>query len=226
MMSAELFFNLANKLDGRMRLITASIVGIIAFFIIPLYISWQTRIIASWDVAIFSFLLLAWVLIFNASHTETEESTVNQDQSGMVILSFTIIAAIISLLAIALMLHTSKNLAPMHLFLHIAVSIGAILLAWLMVHTMFVFHYAHKYYRHGLMHNEKRNKGLIFPSDKEPDYMDFVYCSFVIGMTSQVSDIQISSKPMRKLALIHGIISFGFNAMILALSINIVASLI
>ncbi len=225
-MNADMFFNMANKLDGRMRLVIAAIIGSITFLLIPVSISWHTRIIASWDVAIFSFLLLAWVLIFNANHTETEESTVNQDQSGMVILSFTIIAAIISLLAIALMLHTSKTLTTIPLLLHIAVSIGAILLAWLMVHTMFVFHYAHKYYRHGLLYNEKRNKGLIFPSDKEPDYMDFVYCSFVIGMTSQVSDIQISSKPMRKLALIHGIISFGFNAMILALSINIVASLI
>lgn len=225
-MSADLFFNLANKLDGRIRLLVATIIGFVTLLLIPLSVSWQTHIIVSWDVAIFSFLFMAWILIFNADHVETEDSTVNQDQSGMVILSLIIIAAMVSLFAIALMLHNAKNLPPIHLFLHIGFSIGAIFLSWLMVHTMFVFHYAHKYYRSGITNNGKPNKGLVFPSDKEPDYMDFVYFSFVIGMTSQVSDVQISSKPMRKLALIHGIISFGFNAMILALSINIVASLI
>ena len=89
--------------------------------------------------------------------------------------------------------------------------------------TMFAFHYAHRYYQ-----EEKRQEtdgaGLIFPGGLDPDYFDFLYYAHVVGMTAQVSDVQVTSRAMRRLTLMHSVLSFGFNMLILALSINVVAS--
>ena len=105
---------------------------------------------------------------------------------------------------------------------HILVSVLAVICSWFLVHTVFIFRYAHIYYGSG----DKPVGGLDFPGDDEPDYLDFAYFSFIIGMTSQVSDVDITSSVMRRLALLHGILSFFFNAVIIALSINIISGLI
>jgi uncharacterized membrane protein len=91
------------------------------------------------------------------------------------------------------------------------------------VHTIFTFHYAHEYY------GERRDGkigGLLFPGDREPDYRDFLYFSLVIGMTSQVSDVQVTSKVIRRLVAIHGVLSFFFNLVVLALTVNMIAALL
>jgi uncharacterized membrane protein len=95
------------------------------------------------------------------------------------------------------------------------------LLSWALIHTIFALHYAHEFY------DEIAGGGLAFPGDdKEPDYWDFVYFSFVIGMTSQVSDVGITSKQIRRTAAAHGVVAFFFNAALLALTINLAASAI
>jgi uncharacterized membrane protein len=102
-------------------------------------------------------------------------------------------------------------------------AVATILLSWLFVHTMFSLHYAHEYY------GERRDGkigGLRFPHDDKPDYRDFLYFSLVIGMTSQVSDVAIESKVLRRVAAIHGVLSFFFNLVVLALTVNMVSNLI
>src|SRR2546429_367784 len=99
-------------------------------------------------------------------------------------------------------------------------------LSWLLIHTLFAFHYARLYYflSEG---GDQHHRGLKFPNDDdEPDYLDFAYYSFVVGMTSQVSDIAVLSRPMRRLTLIHGVLSFIYNIAILAMSINIIGGVI
>lgn len=92
---------------------------------------------------------------------------------------------------------------------------------------MFALYYAHLYYRDDRESGTEGNvKGLDFPEEKQPDYWDFLYFSLVIGMTCQVSDVQVTSRSMRRLALMHGVLTFFFNTVILALSINIVAGLL
>ncbi len=98
--------------------------------------------------------------------------------------------------------------------------------SWLLVHTIFAMHYAHEYYQDHQTQSDCKAGGLDFPEDIEPDYWDFLYFSFVIGMTSQVSDVQITSRSMRRLSLLHSILSFFFNTAIVAMSINIIAGLI
>ncbi|RCJ40094.1 hypothetical protein A6770_38230 [Nostoc minutum NIES-26] len=138
-----------------------------------------------------------------------------------------ITAACISVLAIGFLLNDKKGISPIILTLHIILSITTIVSSWLLVHTLFALQYAHSCY-HNVSHNGREivSGGLDFPDDRDPDYWDFLYFSFVIGMTSQVSDIQTTSRYMRRLALIHGVLSFFFNTSILAMSINIIASLI
>ena len=108
---------------------------------------------------------------------------------------------------------------------HIVLALAALGTSWLLIHTIYAFHYAHRYYQ-----AEKRKTeagpGLDFPGALDPDYFDFLYFSFVIGMTSQVSDVQVTSRDMRRITLIHGVLAFAFNMLVLALSINVVASAI
>jgi uncharacterized membrane protein len=136
------------------------------------------------------------------------------------VLFLTVGAALASLAAIVILLISTHGgqRAPHELVL----AAVTILLSWAFIHTIFGLHYAHEYY------GERGGKsgGLNFPGDETPDYWDFVYFSFVIGMTSQVSDVTISSRSIRRTAAAHGIVAFLFNAALLALMVNIAASAI
>jgi uncharacterized membrane protein len=107
--------------------------------------------------------------------------------------------------------------------LRIVLASLSMLASWTLTHTMFALYYAHHYYGTGDADHADRG-GLQFPGEPTPDYWDFFYFSFVIGMTCQVSDVQVGSRPMRRLVLIHGVLSFFFNAVILALAVNFLAS--
>ncbi|HEY2228941.1 MAG TPA: DUF1345 domain-containing protein, partial [Xanthobacteraceae bacterium] len=144
-----------------------------------------------------------------------------QDEGQFTILAMTATAAFASLGAIIALLATSdaNNRDPIHLLLGVV----TILLSWTFTHIMFALHYAHEFYDE----NGGRGGGLLFPGDlREPDYWDFVYFAFVIGMTSQVSDVAVTCRPIRHTVSAHGIISFIFNVTLLALTVNIAASAI
>ncbi|MES1196746.1 MAG: DUF1345 domain-containing protein, partial [Steroidobacter sp.] len=114
-----------------------------------------------------------------------------------------------------------KSYEPSLRFIHFALGIVTLVSSWAFIHTSFALHYAHEYYLY-LRRNTK--PGLVFPEQPEPDYWDFLYFSFVIGMTSQTSDVAIAATSIRRLAVLHGIIAFFFNAALLALAINAAAS--
>lgn len=150
-----------------------------------------------------------------------------QDPGRLTILSLVTAAACASLLAIGFILHDAKHLSVLILMLHTGLSVVTIIGSWLLVHTIFAIHYAHEYYQDDLSTPVLDDMGgLEFPQETQPDYWDFLYYSFVVGMTSQVSDVQVTSRTMRRLTLIHGVLSFFFNTAILAMSINIIAGLL
>ncbi len=149
------------------------------------------------------------------------------DAGRLTILSTIVAAACASLLAIVFLLRDTKGLPPNLLFLHLGLSVLTIVGSWMQVHTIFTMHYARSYYgnsskQHG---SHSQAKGLDFPGDEEPDYKDFLYFSFGIGMTCQVADVQTTSRSMRYLVLFHSVLSFFFNTAILAMSVNIIAGL-
>jgi uncharacterized membrane protein len=147
------------------------------------------------------------------------ERAAREDEGQAAILVLTVAAALASLGAIVAELGSSIGTSrrPSHVIL----AALTILLSWAFIHAIFALHYAHEFY------DETEGGGLAFPGgDLEPDYWDFVYFSFVIGMTSQVSDVCVTAKRIRRAVAAHGVVAFVFNVALLALTVNIAASAI
>ena len=213
-------------LDSHVRQIVAIIVALVTFLFFHQHeLSIITHFIAIWDVYAFVVVLMAWITICTANPRNIQRRVRLQDSSRALIFTFVIVAACISLLAVILVLREHKALQKIDR-LHLFMAVLAVIESWLLIHTVFTLRYAHVFYR--VEHEadvEGSGRGLIFPGGDNPDYGDFAYFSFVIGMTCQVSDVNITSRFMRRLALLHGLLSFAFNTAILALSINIISGL-
>ncbi len=217
-----------SNLDDRLRpLITAIICGLV-IVLLPSWLPLPTRVILGWDSGAVCLLALILLMILNATPQKMRRRAQTLNASRWAILTVTIAAACASLLAIGLMLKsTPKGSSPSLVTLHLTLSAVTIVCSWVLIHTMFALRYAHSYYRpHTASSTANEKGGLIFPNRKQPDYWDFLYFSFVIGMTSQVSDVQVASSQMRILALVHGVLSFFFNTIIVALSINLIAGML
>ena len=203
---------------SRPRTFVSILIGIAAFFLLPG--SWRlvTRLLVSWDIFATLYLVLAYTMMARCGLAYIRRSAVLQDDGRFLILLVTALGAFASMAAIVSELGASHRSAP-----ELAVAVVTIVLSWAAVHTTFALHYAHDFYRGATP------GGLQFPSgetDEHADYWDFVYFSFVIGMTAQVSDVGITNKTIRRTATAHGIISFFFNTALLALMVNIAASAI
>jgi uncharacterized membrane protein len=206
---------------ARPRLFISALVVVVAIALCPSDWRTATRLLVGWDVglALYIGLLLHMMSVAEVRHIRMRAKL--QDEGQITVLTLTAIAALASLGAIVALLGMSEagNRDPSHLTL----AIVTIFLSWTFTHSMFALHYAHEFYDE----NGGKGGGLIFPGDlREPDYWDFVYFSFVIGMTSQVSDIAITCRPIRHTVSAHGVISFFFNVTLLALTVNIAASAI
>jgi len=162
--------------------------------------------------------VLAYIMMARCGHEHIKPSAILQDDGRVLMMIVTQLGALASIAAIVFELGATKKSGP-----GLTLAVITIALSWTLVHTAFALHYAHDYYR------GSKPGGLQFPSgDKSDhaDYWDFVYFSFVIGMTAQVSDVGITEKRIRRTATVHGIISFVFNTALLALMVNIAASAI
>ncbi len=207
------------------RLATALVIAAVTYVVQPESISWHTRIVASWDLGMLTYLSLAWALIARADARVTRDHALREDQSGLFISLFVVGAACASIVAIGFVVGTIRDLPFWARAWHLTLTVVALVSSWLLIQTVFTFRYAHRYYAgpHG---EPTPTAALVFPGGREPDYLDFAYFAFVVGMTSQVSDVAVASRSMRRLTLIHGVLAFVFNIAVLALSINIIASVI
>ena len=213
------------RFGAMQRLGTALGVAILAFLVQSDSVSWHTRIVASWDVGALAYLGLAWMLMAKADASVTRDHALSQDQSGYIIFLFVVGASCASIVAIGFVVGTIRDLPFWSRAWHLGMTIAALVSSWLLIQTVFAFHYAHRYYAgpHG---ETSAVTPLLFPGDRDPDYADFAYYSFVVGMTSQVADVAVASRTMRRLTMIHGILAFLFNIAVLALSIKIIASVL
>jgi len=179
--------------------------------------SWRpaTRLLTGWDVGVALYLALVFQMMGRSTIHTMRQHAAEQDEGRFTMLVLTVASALVSLATIFAHLGGAAGNRPPA---NVALAAFTILLSWAFIHTIFALHYAHEFY------DETDGGGLAFPGDREPDYWDFVYFSFVIGMTSQVSDVAITSKLIRRTAAAHGIVSFVFNAALLALTINLAAS--
>ena len=180
---------------------------------------------ASWDAGTLVYLALAWTIIGSSDAKSTRAHALAQDTSGYIIFLFVLGAACASVVAIGFVVGTIRGLEFVSKAWHLTLTTVALISSWLAIQTVFGFHYARAYYRDERQ-QPARSGGLAFPGGADPDYMDFAYYSFVVGMTSQVSDVQVISPIMRRLTLVHGVLAFIFNIAVFALSINTIASAI
>jgi uncharacterized membrane protein len=211
------------RLDAHQRQWIALPVGIAAAFILP-EASALTRFINAWDFYATLLLILAWVTICTHDPAHAQRATRLQDSGRAGIFTFVLLGVGISMLAVLFTLHVQKSASDAERSLHLGQTLFTVLVSWTLVHTLFALHYAHVFYR--ALHARPSRLELDIPGGKNPDYLDFAYFSFVIGATAQTADINISGSEMRRLVLLHGVISFLFNTLILALSINMLASLL
>jgi uncharacterized membrane protein len=206
------------RLDSHHRLMIGLVVSTIAYFVVPGTFSVSAHFTLVWVSFAVTILVLMWINIGIAHPRDLPKLSRLEDSSRTLILIFVIVAAIASLFAVIVLLDSTDKNSP-EWPRNRLLGISAIASAWILVHSVFTLRYAHLYYGNDLKQT-KPPGGLDFPNDPEPDYLDFAYFSFVIGMTSQVSDVAVESKIMRRTALAHGLLSFGFNAIIIALTVG------
>ena len=201
------------------RLLISVLLGLVVMLVVPA--APITRMLIGWDVGVLIYLAAAAVVMTRcASVSEMQSNAAAQDEGGFAILVLSIAAAVASLGAIFAELSTIERTSPSY-GLYIALAIGTVVLSWAFTHTIFALHYAHAFYGGHL-----RKSGLRFPGDGQPDYWDFVYFAFVIGMTFQVSDVAITHKSIRRMVVAHGALSFFFTAAIISVTVNIAANVI
>jgi uncharacterized membrane protein len=203
---------------ARPRTFISIAIGIVAAFVLPDSLRLVTRILLGWDIFLGFYLVLTTVMVLRCGLAHIRRNAIMQDDGRFLILLVTALGAFAGIAAIVFELGAAHR-SPAELTL----ATVTIALSWGAVHTTFALHYAHEYYRGA------KPGGLQFPNGDnrdEPDYWDFVYFSFVIGMTAQVSDVGITDRIIRRTATAHGVISFFFNTALLALMVNIAASAI
>jgi uncharacterized membrane protein len=203
----------------RWRLFFAAGVGLIGFAMMPDDLDLISRVLIGWDIGVAVYLALTIWTAMGADTKHIRLRSALYDEGRVAIPLLAVTAASASLGAIFFQLST----APAgHHFISLTFAVVTILLSWSFIQFIFAFHYAHEFYAD----HRGAARGLAFPGDEAPDYWDFLYFSFVIGMTSQVSDVCVTSKSLRRIVTAHSLLSFLFNVTLLALAINLTASAI
>ena len=210
---------------SRPRLWAGTISGVIAWVLLPRALAASTRAVSAWDIGVLVFLAFSALLFTTERSTRMAADAARQQEGEWTIFSLTIAATVFSLIAVLGEFSNIKDIHAAQRSLHIGLVAVTLLASWLMVHTTFAFRYAHEFYSRD-RDGTALDRGLEFPSEPNPDYLDFVYFALVLGMTFQVSDVQITARKMRRLATVHGLLSFLFNTIILALSVNLAAGLV
>jgi uncharacterized membrane protein len=208
-------------ITGRRRRLLSFAIGLVLFALLPLSIRLPTRLIVAWDLTAAIYIAATlWMFVHSTVETCRSRAAL-YDEGDWIILLLVIASAGASFIAIFAELPGLKQ--PEHSVTLVLIITGAtVALSWTFTHTVFTLHYANVYYRQ----DEDGPGGLEFPGDREPDYRDFLYYSFVIGCAAQTGDVATTSIAMRYLSLVHGIVAFTFNTAILALTINVGASLL
>lgn len=215
------------RMDAHHRLMISLVISAVVLFFILGRFSTPATILITWMSFALSVIIMCWIAMMNSHPREVRKIAKLQDSSRFFIFLFSISASLISMVAVIFLLKLAKGQSSTIVTGHILLSIGAVVISWWLVHTIFTLRYAHLYYDTDTDDGKPRKGGgLQFPGDEEPDYIDFVYFAFVIGMTFQVSDVEISSRQIRRLAWMHGLISFAFNTAIVALSINVISGMV
>jgi uncharacterized membrane protein len=217
-------WRLIRILRARPKLLTGIAAGLLSIAPLMAVPHPGVRAVLAWDAGSAVFLALTLTSFFRAHDTDISADAKRQQEGEWSVFTLTLIGAVMSLASIFIFAaagHKSDKGA------YLVFVIVTLVLSWLTTNVTFALRYAHEYYsRDWASDTADLDRGIDFPQDDQPDYLDFIYFSFVLGMTFQVSDCNITAKKLRRLATLQGLIGFLFNTVILALSVNIAASLL
>lgn len=205
------------------RLALSALLGLLVFFAVPEALRVPMRGAIGWDAGALLFLVLTFLAVGDAAPERLRRRARQDDTKLWAILAVVAVAAVASLASLAFVLQKGAGSGGPSLVARSVAACLTLILSWLVMHTTFAIRYAHWFYGDGRTKGEHRG-GLAFPGAERPDFWDFLYYAFVVGMTCQVSDVQVTSRPMRRLTLAHGLLSFFFNAGVLAVAVNILAT--
>jgi uncharacterized membrane protein len=219
-MNFDILLNLIENPKPRLVL-SLMLAGVV--FLVMSSASLEFRLLGAWDAGVLCFLMLVGLMMIGANSEKTRDRAQNREVDHLAIFVLVVFVAFTSLFIIAAVLAKHKDtFTP-----EVGLSVVAIVCSWLLMHTMFTLHYAAFYYRKQSFDPEAEYiGGLDFSSGEPPDYLDFMYFTFTLGMTSQTSDTALVTSGMRRLALGHTVVSFFFYSVILALTVSIISGLI
>ncbi|OYU69208.1 MAG: hypothetical protein CFE28_03845 [Alphaproteobacteria bacterium PA2] len=214
---------------NRPTLLAAIAVGILVSLglaLAPNPLKWSTRAILSWDAGALWFILAMMRHMTGSGIAHMEATADQQDEGRGLILTVVMIACAISIAAITAELGLAKSTHGVMKVMHVSLAGVTVAVSWFVMQLVFALHYAHRYYSPDELPGSRgRARGLRFPGGEDPDYWDFLHFSVVIGTAAQTADIEFTSKPLRRIGTVHSLIAFTFNTVVLALSINLLASL-
>ncbi len=215
---------LINAVKTRPRLLISIVIGAICVAVVPDAWQWPrvTRMTIGWNVGALLYLGLAIHMMFWGSHERMRKRAVREDDGRLILLAMVVLSAITCLGAIVAELALAKTMQGAERYGHIGLAALTIFSSWMFTQIMFALHYAHDYY---LAESRNQTGGLHFPGDHAPDYGDFLYAACVIGTSGQPADVSFSNRTQRRVGLLHSVLSFFFNTLVLALTINIASGL-
>ena len=222
-------FYLGRVLVGHPRLIACIVIAILAYAIEPR--GWQTatRFLVAWNLGTCLNIAFNLIVVARATPKTIRWRAKITDDGRFAILILVSLAAMASVAAILAQLNSTKDMHGLDKGLHLGLVGLTIVSAWAFIHFSFALHYAHEFFDETKsLEGEKMQLkgGVAFPGTDEPDYWDFLYFAFIIGVAAQTADVSITSKVIRRTSLAHSILAFFFNSAILALTINIAAGLV
>lgn len=203
---------------ARLRLIVMLGVGVVFGVVSGFLLGWQFAAIIGWAAACATWILWVWLAIGKMDAAQTKRHATREDPTRPISDTLILVASVLSLAGIVALLFASKDAKGIEKDLIPILVLLSVALSWLLIHTLFTLRYALLYYSDG-------DGGIDFNQKDAPDYLDFAYLSFTLGMTYQVSDTDLEIRSIRRTALRQGLLSYLFGAVILAAVINLIAGL-
>lgn len=214
---------------ARPRLFISLALGILLGVLLPH--DWRviTRVLMGWNFGIFLYFIAVAAMVVSSDQSSMARHAAEQDEGRFTMLALTVVAAVAAFGAIFYQLLLVKDVHGLQRAFHLWLAAATVTSAWALIHVMFALHYASECFSERELKSSpaaKSHSGLHFPGDETPDYFDFFYFSFVIGVACATADVNITSRMIRRTATVHCVLAFFFNSAVLALTVNIAAGLV
>ncbi|HEY4863312.1 MAG TPA: DUF1345 domain-containing protein [Xanthobacteraceae bacterium] len=220
----NLFGIVWRAIHARPRMVISLIFGAAVLFFSPSDVG-TTRALLAWNATAILFIVLILVMMGRTKAADIRDHSTAEEEGRFTVLTLVIAAAVMALIAIGVEIFAVKEMQGTSRMLRLVLTFGTVISSWAFVHVVFAIYYAHEF--HAEMNGKKALRGgLRFPGENLPDYWDFIYFSFTVGMTAQTSDVVITSRRMRRLVIVHGLVAFVFTTAVIALTVNLGAQLV